>query len=345
MHSVLGSIYGKMADLRNALYERGVFKSADLGARTISVGNITAGGTGKTPLVMFISKILADRGENVCVLTRGYGRRDPKKRVLVSDGKQVLADALTGGDEPVEIAQRLLGQAIVVADPDRVAGAKWAIENYGVSAFVLDDAFQHRRAKRDLDIVCIDATSPLGGGRMLPAGRLREPLTNLKRADLIVLTRANLVDDIDSIQAKIGEYAPDTPIFTASSRTSKITPLTDVLSCSVNGSGNEKSTEDPDFSMAPAFAFTALGNPDAFFDQLRRDDILIAGTYSFDDHHYYVERDMNLIVKKARECRAIYLLTTGKDAAKLAGLKIELPCYVVESEITMDDQSGFTALL
>src|SRR5512141_2182725 len=104
MPSPLSSIYGKITDIRNALYERGVFRSFDLGARTISVGNITAGGTGKTPLVILVSQILAERGERVCILTRGYGRTDPQRRVLVSNGTDVLADARTGGDEPLEMA-------------------------------------------------------------------------------------------------------------------------------------------------------------------------------------------------------------------------------------------------
>lgn len=174
----VGWLYGKIANIRNTLYDRGTFRSYDLGAKTISIGNITAGGTGKTPLVIHVSDILADAGEKVCILTRGYGRAS-SGRVLVSDGEQVLVDARTGGDEPVEIARRLIGKAIVVSDADRISAATWAKEEFGITAFVLDDGFQHRHAKRDLDIVCIDATNPFGNGRILPAGRLREPLENL----------------------------------------------------------------------------------------------------------------------------------------------------------------------
>lgn len=340
---ILSSIYGRIIDLRNALYESGVFKSHDLGARTISVGNITTGGTGKTPLVIFISDILAERHEKVCILTRGYGRRDAKRRVLVSNGKQILANASAGGDEPVEIAQRLLGKAIVVADSDRIGAAKWAIDEFGVTTFVLDDAFQHRRVKRDLDIVCIDATDPFGGGQMLPAGRLREPLAHLQRADVIVLTRTNLVGDLDEVKAKIAELAPDTPIFAASSRMSKITPLQDFLLFGEMANGNV--TEYAELSSSPAFAFTALGNPHAFFDQLKRDNILVAGIHAFGDHHYYSDADLKLLVQKARVTGAEYLLTTGKDAVKLTGYSSEIPCFVLESAITFDDQAGFVSLL
>ena len=167
MLRLLSPIYGKIADLRNSLYDRGIFKSHDLGAHTISIGNITTGGTGKTPLVAYVAEMLANRGERVCVLTRGYGR-ESSGRVLVSDGTAPMVDSRTGGDEPVELATRLAGKAMIVADADRVAAAAWSIEKFGVTRFVLDDAFQHRRAKRDIDIVCIDATDPCGSGRVLP---------------------------------------------------------------------------------------------------------------------------------------------------------------------------------
>src|SRR5436190_9587246 len=119
MLSVIAWFYGKIAALRNRLYDRGVLDTFDIGARTISIGNITAGGTGKTPLVAYVAELLAGRGETVCILTRGYGRKDPQTRVLVSDGRQVLADAATAGDEPIELAENLLGKAMVIADADR----------------------------------------------------------------------------------------------------------------------------------------------------------------------------------------------------------------------------------
>ncbi|HEX3101808.1 MAG TPA: tetraacyldisaccharide 4'-kinase, partial [Pyrinomonadaceae bacterium] len=148
MLSLLASIYAKIADVRNRLYELGVFATYDLGARVISIGNITSGGTGKTPLVARVAEILADRGEKVCILTRGYGRENAERRVLVSDGNEVLADVREAGDEPFELANKLIGKALVIADADRVAAAEGAKRRFGVTAFVLDDGFQHRKAKR-----------------------------------------------------------------------------------------------------------------------------------------------------------------------------------------------------
>src|SRR6476646_1241531 len=165
--SPIGWLYGLGADARNALYDRGVYKTHSLGAKTVSVGNLTTGGTGKTPMVALVARLLADSGENVCILTRGYGRKNPGNSVLVSDGISVRCDARQGGDEPVELAFKLIGNAAVISDADRVAGARRAISELGSTAFVLDDAFQHRRAKRDLDIVCIDSTNPWGNGEVL----------------------------------------------------------------------------------------------------------------------------------------------------------------------------------
>jgi tetraacyldisaccharide 4'-kinase len=282
---MLSRLYGKIIDFRNALYEKGVFKSFSLGAKTVSVGNITVGGTGKTPLVALIAEILAARGEKVCILTRGYGRTNPKKRILVSDGEKIFTNAKTGGDEPFELARKLLGKAIVVADADRVSAAQWAREKFGATAFVLDDAFQHRRARRDLDVVIVDATNPFGNGEMLPSGILREPLENLKRADSIVISRANLIEDAEKLKAKIRKYNDACPIFISEN---VILNLTELKDFSANTQENESEPQinadarrlksdkqtieavSRNFETKKALAFCALGNPENFFVQLRR---------------------------------------------------------------------------
>jgi tetraacyldisaccharide 4'-kinase len=345
MPSLLSLVYEKIANLRNSLYDAGRFRSFDLGARTISVGNITAGGTGKTPIVILISRMLAARGKRVCILTRGYGRKDPKKRVLVSDGVDVFVDATAGGDEPVEMARKLLGRAIVVADADRVSAAKWAKEKFGVTTFVLDDAFQHRRARRDLDIVCIDATNPFGGGDMLPGGRLREPLANLRRAGVIVITRSNLAENLDQIRAMVAKYAPDAHVFTASTRMADMVRLELFVDLRGDEPDDHAAFDYSRLANSKAFAFCGIGNPQAFFDQLKKDNFEIAGTRAFGDHHFYNAKDIALVDKMAAESGAGYLLTTAKDAVKLAGLKTDLPCFVLETTAVIDDQEKLLALL
>lgn len=339
MLSLLGYIYGRIANLRNWLYDRGIFESYDLKARTISIGNITTGGTGKTPLVAYVANILAERGEKVCILTRGYGRKDTSKRVLVSDGEELLATPAESGDEPFELAQKLLGKAIVIADADRVAAADWAVREFGVITFVLDDGFQHRRAKRDVDIACIDATNPFGGGKILPAGRLRESVENLKRASAIVITRADQVDDISGLRSEISKVRSDIPVFSAKSAIVSIHKLGEFLA--------SKSTEGTDESAKTkrAFAFCGLGNPDNFYSLLRTNEFDIAETRSFRDHHKYSQGDIRELERSASVSGTTILITTVKDAVKLSDLKFQMPVYVVEIDVEIDDAEVFAQML
>lgn len=334
--SLIGHLYGKIADLRNRMYDRGIFEAHDLKARTISIGNITTGGTGKTPLVAYVSRNLADRGEKVCILTRGYGREESSKRVLVSDGKQILATAAESGDEPFELAQKLLGKALVIADADRVAAADWAVRKFGVTTFVLDDGFQHRRAKRDLDIVCIDATDPFGRREMLPAGRLREPIENLARADVVVITRSDL-SDIENLKFEISDLRSDIPIFTTLNRIARVTDLKSGETVDHDGSIHLTSSR--------ALAFCGLGNPENFYALLRREGFNIAETRSFRDHHAYSQADADEVIKAATDSRADILLTTAKDAVKLSELNFDLPCYVVEIQVELNDAAAFAEIV
>lgn len=364
--SPFGWLYGRAANVRNALYNRGAFASHSLGARTISIGNITAGGTGKTPLVRLIAEMLAINGDKVCILTRGYGRSNPKERVLVSDGSRVVADARTGGDEPVELAHRLAGKAVVIADPDRVSAATWALKKFGVTVFVLDDGFQHRRAKRDLDIVCIDATDPFGGGELLPAGRLREPIENLKRADAVVITRANLAGNIENLRSEISDLNPRAAIFLADNSITRVLPLEEFHAKAQSSQRDLHKLEpqigwdrlraegDPDNvdEKVRLVGFCALGNPDSFFfmlDDKFEEDPMDEFDFSirkrFPDHHIYTQNDIDELEKVAKECRRDAFVTTAKDAVKLTDLKFEIPCYVVEIETVISDAERFRALI
>ncbi len=330
-------LYRKIIELRNALYDKGVLDTHDLGARTISIGNITAGGTGKTPLVAYVANILAARGETVCILTRGYGRKDARNRVLVSNGEQILAEPDVAGDEPVELAKRLLGKAVVIADADRVAAAEWALRKFGVTAFILDDAFQHRKAKRDVDIVCIDATDPFGAGKVLPAGRLREPLQNIARSDVIVITRANLVENVENLKSEVLDLSPGSRIFVSENKIIRLTELENFHAMRQEIKNGE--------ILRKAFGFCGIGNPDNFFDQLRQENIEVVSTCVFRDHHVYTEPDVAKIERLAAESKAEILLTTAKDAVKLSHLKFNTPCFVVEMEIVIDEAGAFSAMI
>lgn len=335
--SPFGWAYAAGAGLRNALYDRGWLAAHDLGAPAISIGNITAGGTGKTPIVALVAGMLIENGERVCILTRGYGRRDPAKRVVVSDGSAILADAETGGDEPVELGRRMGGKAVIIADADRVAAAKFARENLGVTCFVLDDGFQHRRAARDLDIVCIDATDPFGGGELLPAGRLRESPANLRRADAIIITKAEAAADLAKLEQEIRRFAPEAAIFRAESGISGFTELSAFLA-------GENASSNRDLP-GPAFAFCGLGNPEHFFITLEEAEVEIAGTKAFRDHQRYTEADAERLDQAARDAGAVAFVTTAKDAVKLQGLSFGLPCFVAELAVRVSPADAFRELI
>jgi tetraacyldisaccharide 4'-kinase len=331
----IGWLYGLIMQVRNALYDRGIFKSYDLGAKTISVGNITTGGTGKTPLAAYVAKVLAKRGEKVCILTRGYGRAHPKQKVMVSDGANIYADVREAGDEAFELARSLQRKAAVIADSDRVSAAEGAKRDLFSTAFVLDDGFQHRVVKRDKDIVCIDATNPFGGG-MLPSGRLREPVSCLTRADILVITRSELVDtgSLTDLRAELGRLNPHATVFQASTVIEKIGGLADFQA-------EMKIVRE----VGRALAFCALGNPQSFFSRMKLEGIELVGEKTFPDHHYYTQRDAEYLDRLGANLGAECLITTAKDAVKLNGLKFTLPCFVVEIELILDNPSGFAELI
>ncbi len=325
----LGWLYEKFINLRNSRYERGTVQAQGLGAPTISIGNITVGGTGKTPLVRFVSEVLSEMGEKVCIISRGYKRKKEKIRVLVSDWEKVLANVDEAGDEPFELATKLLGQAIVISDADRVAAGNWAKARFGITAFVLDDAFQHRRARRDLDIIAVDASNPFGNRKVLPSGILREPLNNLRRADIVVITRTNLVENIDKLSYEIHQLAAESKIFSSENYVERLRKLQDFPS----GDDARKTV-----SEKAALAFCALGNPENFFRQLKEEGFSIAATKEFRDHYVYKQSDIDSLEKAAMKEGARAFLTTPKDAVKLTQLNFSIPCYVVESGLKFDNE-------
>lgn len=318
------------------MFSSGVLASHDLGVPVISVGNITVGGTGKTPLVAFVAKILAENNRKVCILTRGYKRENSNERVIVSDGKTVLADARQSGDEPFELAQKLIGVSAVVADKDRASAGKWTKENLGIDAFVLDDGFQHLKLKRTIDIVTIDATNPFGNGWLLPEGTLREPVSALGRAHAIIITRSDLAKNLDELKTKLAKIAPGVPVFTSRNRTSRVAPLQNLFSQNEN---------DDALVSKKVFAFCALGNPLGFFGQLKNEGLEIVATETFKDHHAYTQQDISALEEKARSANARALLTTVKDAVKLKGVDFSMPCYVAISEIVFDDEDALRQII
>lgn len=321
----LGVLYGAVTRARLAAYRSGIFPVSKLPVPVISVGNITTGGTGKTPLVEWVCRALAREinQEKICVLTRGYGRANPHSQVVVSNGTKILVSEREAGDEPFLLARNLLGIAAVVANADRVAGGQWAIEHLGASVFVLDDGFQHLRIARDLDIVVIDATNPWGDGALLPHGRLREEASGLSRADCVVITRADQVESTDYLKQSIHKHT-SAPILTSRMLTSRLRTM--------RGDIVEKSL----LSTESIAAFCGIGNPSSFFTHLERQGSRLVFTHAFPDHHVYNQAELNHLEERAGSAGATALVTTAKDAVKLASLNTGLPCYELGIEISLD---------
>ena len=328
----LSALYSIATRLRLAAYRRHLFLVSKLNAPVISVGNITTGGTGKTPLVEWVCRGLAKEGRRVCVLTRGFGRRNPNEQVVVSDGNKILADVSLAGDEPLLLATNLLGVAAVVCNANRTAAGQWAIKNLQSDVFVLDDGFQHLRIARDLNIVTIDATSPWGGG-MLPYGHLREPLSGLARADCVVLTRTDEPVDLESITTILKKIVGPKPIFHSQMKTSALRGL----------KGDR--VEQTSLTSQPVGAFCGVGNPASFFNHLRRAGYELAFERAFPDHYHYEQADVDKIVARARQAGAGSVLTTAKDAVKLSALRFEMPCYVLEIKISIADEADLIQLI
>jgi tetraacyldisaccharide 4'-kinase len=326
----MGVLYGTAIRARRMLYQRGLLRAQRIHAPVISVGNLTTGGTGKTPLVESIARIVAAEGKRVCILTRGYGRKDPRQRVVVSDGNALLADATTAGDEPRLLAENLLGLAAVISDADRISAARWASANLASEVFILDDGFQHLRMARDLNILVIDATNPWGGGQLLPRGRLREPLNGMQRADCLVISHADQATDIGSLKATIAQFAGAKAVISSRVRTRGLKPIQHA---------NAQDGVDGHALAGPVGAFCGIGNPDSFFAHLKLDDHSVCYTRRFADHHTYQQFDVDELVAEARTRGAQMLLTTAKDAVKLRALRFDMPCFAVDIQLSFVEEA------
>ena len=332
----LGGLYGVVMRARRALYRSGRLHVHELGVPVISVGNLTMGGTGKTPLVEWIANELGQMGRRVCILTRGYGRRSSGTRIIVSNGNEILADANRAGDEPLLLAERLKGLAAVICDADRVSAATWAVEHFHSDVFVLDDGFQHLRVARDLNILTIDATNPWGNGKLLPAGILREPLAELTRAECIVITRADDPDLTAQLQREIAAQSKDCPVFCSWMRLIGLRPIQKEVRSLVTAE---------EIKASPVAAFCGIGNPESFFSLLRRGGYQLSHTEVFRDHHIYTQGDIDRVVRESVTRGAQVLLTTAKDEVKLRSLKFDLPCYAADITIEIEKEDELRALI
>jgi len=304
-----------------------------LPAPVIAIGNLTVGGTGKTPLAAHVAGILVRAGASPAILSRGYGRMARAETVVVSDRERVLADAARAGDEPVLLAGWLPGVPVIV-DADRARSGRMAIERFGATVLVLDDAFQNRRVMKDLDIVAVDGRRPFGNGRMLPAGPLRMPKSEIARAGAIVITKLGSEDDPEPLKRTLEGLAPRARVFEG--RTVAVA-FRDLVT--------RKTLPMDLLRSRRVAAMCGIAAPSAFGSLLSEEGIEVAGMFPFPDHHVYEPEDIRRVRAAAHAIEAV--VTTEKDAVKIdpAWARGEPPVLALVTRMEIDDEAGFASIL
>ena len=289
----------------SALYRAGLALRPSVTPRrlsgfVLSVGNLAAGGTGKTPAVVMLARWALRQGYRTAVLTRGYGGTYRNPVLEVSSGSGLCSDAGSAGDEPCLLAESLPGVP-VIAGRKRYSAGLYAENKFGSGFFILDDGFQHRALARDMDLVLMDAVHPWGNGHLLPRGPLREPLENLERADAVVLTRAGSGDNAEAVRYVLRSMGMSVPVFLADH----------VPSCVVDHLGVEHPVHCLDGIKVAAFA--GIGNPASFNRTLEKLGAEVVNFSSFPDHHIFTAQELDRLERGRRDSGAEWLVTTEKD--------------------------------
>jgi tetraacyldisaccharide 4'-kinase len=300
-------VYRGAIAAQQASYAYGLRRRKQLPCRVISIGNLTLGGTGKTPLTLWVARWFQKQGWRVAVLSRGYGGQPGNPCQVVSTGGGPLVPWHRVGDEPYLLARALPGIPVLVA-PDRYVGGRYACDHLGTQVMVLDDGFQHIALHRDLDVVLIDSSNPFGHGALIPRGVLREPLHALQRADAIVLTRTDMAQaTLPSLCEQIRRCTARQPIYAMKTVAEAL--LQDGQ-CVPEGVAR--------LQQQRVVAFAGIGNSQSFAFTLARLGIDVAVLFAFPDHHPYSEEDWRTMITLACQRGAACLVTTEKDAVRLA---------------------------
>lgn len=303
--------YGFGSRLRPWLYGRDLLKSKSLPGFVVSVGNITVGGTGKTPAVAMLAQWAQNKGYRTVILSRGYGGTYHDRVLEVSDGKHIKAGPLEAGDEPCLLAKRLPTVPLIVSRKRYHAG-RFAHKKFASDFFILDDGFQHLNLKRDLDLVLMDASNPFGNGHLLPWGPLREPISQLVRADAFILTRT--ADHDHNALKFLNMKFSKTPVFSADHLPSKV----------VFPHSNE--VHEPGYIKGqPVLAFAGIAHPEEFSKTLTRLGADIVYFKGFQDHYPFTREDLRTLIRIKKRMGARYLLTTEKDWTRINGLDLTSP--------------------
>ena len=311
-------VFAAVVGVRYLLYRVGVLHRFPLGVQVISIGNVTAGGTGKTPVTEIFARTLAAEGRKVAILSRGYRRKEAPwwqrmftqvvtPPLVVSDGRRVLLDAATGGDEPYMLASNLPGVAVVV-DRNRVKAGRYAIKRLGCDTLILDDGFQYQKLKHSVEVVRVDSTNPFGNGNMLPRGILREPAKNLRRADIIFLTKCR--GDVSAVREEVRKFN-STAVIVECNHTPRV--LKDIWS-------------REEFPLEwlkgkTVCTLSGIASPKGFENSLRHLGAKVVWCERYADHHRYDSSEILYALNRTADMGADALVTTEKDAVRFPRLE------------------------
>lgn len=292
-------LYGFLSFTKNLLFDSGILKPKKVSVPVISIGNLTAGGTGKTPITAFIAQLLIDEGKQVGIVSRGYGRQTKGTVWVCREGK-LLVSSDEGGDEPVELSFRVPGLSIVVSE-SRFDAASELLRLVKVDVILVDDGFQHRQFHRDIDILVQDLPSWISNRFQLPSGRFRESWKHAKSADALIWTKGSNTLQKEAERLGTG-YLPLNTFLAEREKAQPVFP-------GINNSD--------DFTGKKAVAFCGIGLPDIFFNDAEAAGLVLASRNSFPDHHIYSDSDFNGLVSELTESDADFFLTTLKDSCRL----------------------------
>jgi tetraacyldisaccharide 4'-kinase len=331
MLRLVSMFYSLGQRVRAGLYNRKIFKTRRLDCRVISIGNLTLGGTGKTPTVMRVADTLRRQGFKPAILSRGYGGKSGEFVNVVNDGQHTLLSPEMVGDEPVMMARRLKNIPVLTGRI-RFETGKYAIEHLGANVLILDDGYQHLPLHRDLNILLCDATRPFGNGVVFPAGELREPLSAMDRADVICLTRCRGDDSTGQVD---GCNRKQVPVVKTGLRVQSVIELK---------SGEEMGIETIQHQTAAAFC--GIAHPLDFFRTLEQVPVQIVNQSYFPDHHEYSADELQVIEDQAKQAGAKIMVITEKDAVKLKDHAFGLPVYAVRIALEiLEGQEEWNQLL
>ena len=317
------------------LYRIGIRRATRLPCSVVCIGNLTAGGTGKTPTTQMLCRLLMEQGKRVAVIIRGYGGEYEHRCALVSDGEHVLLTARQAGDEAYLLARTLPGVPIAVGR-DRIRTGRLLYQECRPDVIVMDDGMQHWRLHRDMDIALVNACDPFDNGWTFPRGMLREPKGHLRRAGMILLTNARRAGDgqLARVRRDVSRLAPGRPIF--------VGDLSPIALLDLDG---RESAEIEWLDGRRISALSALGNPTSFESMLGEQGAILAATFRFPDHHEVTRREFEQIFWKSEQARAEAVITTEKDAVKIPGFNSALPLRVMRVAMLVSDEAAFVSAI